>query len=157
MGCDIHLFVETRNHDTGAWELRSDAPRLHHRNYAVFAILANQRNGEGFTPISEPRGLPPDVSNALAAIHANDVAEEPDESKEDADGEAYGDYWVGDHSFSWLTLAELLEWRQSFASATDDRRRIRDLYDRFIPELFAFAHQRSLNPTDVRIVFGFDS
>lgn len=63
------------------------------RNYNLFAMLADVRNGygfagvntgEGFVPIAEQRGIP------------NDVAV-PD-----------GDY--GDHSQSWLTLRELYDY-----------------------------------------------
>lgn len=45
------------------------------------------RNYSGVTPIAEPRGLPEDF----------DAGKYEDE-KED---------WLGDHSFSWLSLAEL--------------------------------------------------
>lgn len=66
------------------------------RNYDLFAMLANVRNGygfagvdtgEGFKPIAEPRGVPEDASK----YYQNEVA-----------------YWDGDgHSHSYFTLAEL--------------------------------------------------
>lgn len=74
------------------------------RNYRVFAMLAGVRNGIGFasvktgepiTPISQPRGLPNDVSP--------EVKTESDE-------------WGCDgHDHSWLTLAELdaVPWKQN--------------------------------------------
>lgn len=69
------------------------------RNYDVFGMLANVRNGygfagvetgDGFEPISEPRGLPKDVCKEIL-------------------GES--DSWDGDgHSHSWLTVQELKEY-----------------------------------------------
>ena len=109
MGCDIHLHVERRT-DAG-WEHvpgHSDewadpANWYHQRNYDLFAILADVRNGsgfagakigDGFNPISPPRGLPNDVSDF--------VRSESDEW--DVDG----------HSHSHLTVAEVLtyDWDQ---------------------------------------------
>jgi hypothetical protein len=68
------------------------------RNYNLFAILANVRNGHGFAgvptgkgfePISMPRGLPDDVSQEVKRI---------------------SDYWgIDGHSHSWLAARELLE------------------------------------------------
>lgn len=119
MGCDIHLFGERRV--DGKWEsvdewvtedfagyiytsVKRDARLYDGRNYDLFAILANVRNGYGFAgvltgtgfiPISEPRGLPTDVS---PEVKANSMD------------------WGGDgHSHSWLTLRELLDydWNQT--------------------------------------------
>lgn len=135
MGSDIHLIVEARtgvesrweqveitypcpscgssgksehNADKKCWNCNGSgkASGYDDRSYDTFAILANVRNGygfagvptgRGFVPISEPRGLPQDST----------FEEERDE---------YGDlvHWLGDHSRSWLTLAELLayNWTQ---------------------------------------------
>lgn len=88
MGCDIHCIVQIKTEK--GWE-RAEL-NYHGRNYNVFAILANVRNGsgfagiktsDGFKPISEPRGLPPGMS--------------------EDDGE------FGDHSFSHVTAKELVE------------------------------------------------
>lgn len=121
MGCDIHLFVEKRVKGkwvtADKWEVDKDSedtPKRKHvpydkcfykgRNYNLFAILADVRNGRGFAgvktgagfnPISEPRGLPDDVTPEVGL-------------------EAAG--WAGDgHSHSWLTVHELLEydWTQT--------------------------------------------
>lgn len=92
MGCDIHLYVEKKQPD-GRWQAQGEFERerdedggwLSHvgrrlytgRNYNLFAILANVRNGrgfagiktgEGFNPISEPRGVPDDASSDYKAI-----------------------------------------------------------------------------------------
>lgn len=107
MGCDIHICVEKRT-DYG-WEVVEGKSQwsgemvvegwlYSGRNYSLFAILANVRNGygvagvdtgDGFVPISMPRGLPDDVSRDVRARVG---------------------YWGPDgHSHSWLTLRELEE------------------------------------------------
>jgi len=104
MGCDIHQIVEVFN--GASWDLAPDAPVIEWRSYDAFAILAGVRNGagfagsdtgDGFVPVSSPRGLPADLSSATLAIVQKD-----------------GDEWLGEHSFSWLLLTELLDynWNQ---------------------------------------------
>lgn len=117
MGCDIHLYVEVQRdgkwQSADKWTADEDEPgrktvRYHDRlytgrSYDTFAILANVRNGsgfagcdtgDGFKPISEPRGLPADVSPEVAA-----------------ESESWG---PDGHSHSHLTVAELLayDWTQ---------------------------------------------
>jgi len=110
MGCDIHLIVEKYNETTKRWELVGNAerdpddgyitmPRVYRgRNYDLFAILANVRNGygfggvptgEGFVPIAEPRGVPDNASpEFLTWVHQ---------------------WGVDGHSHSWLLVQELLD------------------------------------------------
>lgn len=124
MGCDIHFYVECKEGEqwfsADEWtpnkyyEMYRESERpmtveyerrmYTERNYDLFAILANVRNGrgfagiktgEGFKPIALPRGLPADVSPEVR-------------------GESDG--WGEDgHSHSWLTVQELLDydWDQS--------------------------------------------
>lgn len=100
------------------------------RNYDVFAILADVRNGygfagvdtgDGFVPISPPRGLPRDLGPEIRAgverdgyrlegDHLSWVGRDMTDEEEDA-------YWddpqridLGEHSFSWLTVAEILDY-----------------------------------------------
>lgn len=109
MGCDIHMYVEVN--DGISWQKvgdvflgpygeggMSDSP-YRGRNYDLFAILANVRNGygfagvktgKGFVPISLPKGLPVDVSTEI---------------REESDS-----WGVDGHSHSWLTLKELKEY-----------------------------------------------
>lgn len=112
MGTDIHFFVEKRVKDkwvsADKWEIDKDCepPRERvkdelygDRNYNLFAILANVRNGagfagiktgEGFVPIAMPRGLPDDVCDR--------IQKECDE-------------WGSDgHSHSYLTVAEIMDY-----------------------------------------------
>jgi hypothetical protein len=120
MGCDIHVHYEIRK--SNQWEhlnwkeryiighyddgcLKYDYDHMFNdtlyvgRNYSLFSILANVRNGcgfagvptsRGFTPIDMPRGLPFDVTA---------------ETREDCL------VWGCDgHSHSWLGLQEILDY-----------------------------------------------
>ena len=94
MGCDIHLFVQVKtssedashpNWKTVEWGKLFPGLSLDHRNYSVFAFLANVRNYDCCTPLSELKGLPNDLND-------NEIIEEYDEA----------------HSASYFTLSELL-------------------------------------------------
>lgn len=108
MGCDIHLFVERKvdgkwisadkwtpypyreEGDVKQFWVAYDDRFYRDRNYDLFGMLANVRNGvwgDGFNPIAAPKGLPCDVS--------------PEVKRE------YSDWGEDGHSHSWLTLAEL--------------------------------------------------
>lgn len=120
MGCDIHMHYELKTdtgwspidwkepHRTGKYDDGSEKldwgtyfkdPLYVGRNYDLFAILANVRNGvgfagiptgTGFNPIAMPRGLPDDVSPAV---------------------KAESDKWgVDGHGHQWLTLAEAMDY-----------------------------------------------
>ena len=127
MGCDMHMFVEKKvdgqwvsqdkmvpdefSEEPVAERLQAqfgtfrykDGDGLVHismmRNYNLFGILANVRNGYGlagaptggqFLPISKPKGISEDAS---------------DEVKAELDS-----WGVDGHSHSWLTVKEILEW-----------------------------------------------
>ena len=115
MGCDIHCYAERKNKD-GKWEIVGNVKKeedgwisidyepYHDRNYNLFDILANVSNetefagyetGEGFNPISNPKGVPSDASEEYASLY----------EQWDSDG----------HSHSYLTLRELLDydWTQT--------------------------------------------
>lgn len=122
MGADIHFYVEKRVN--GIWESADKwtppdpdeegarRPRVdykdsfyHDRNYNLFAILADVRNGrgfagvqtgEGFNPIADPRGLPEDVCEAVRNL---------------------SDDWGCDgHSHSHFTVQELMDYDWTQAS-----------------------------------------
>jgi len=141
VGTDIHLHVEKYNEQTGKWEWVKECPEQFRnpwykemrdsgksayyetayrqsfysdRCYDAFAVLAGVRNGfgfagcetgEGFTPISEPRGLPDDLSEELRQVRHR---------YEYDDTEIHTDF--GDHSQSWVTLAELqaVDWEAKY-------------------------------------------
>jgi hypothetical protein len=114
MGCDIHLYVEKRVN--GAWEsadkwspneyyseeggnkeqVKYEDAFYNNRNYKLFSVLADVRNGYGFagiptgeviTPICSPKELPKDCTDKVKL-----------------ESEIWG---CDGHSHSWLTVAEL--------------------------------------------------
>lgn len=119
MGCDIHIVIQRQDAD-GRWRevpyqriyrYPGAAPAVDgstcapdvflNRNYDLFAVLANVRNGVGFAGIqmgegwpslAAGRGLPPDF--AADGILSNPAY--PDEPRS-----------LGDHSFTWVGLDEL--------------------------------------------------
>jgi hypothetical protein len=104
MACDITTWLEARN-NSGAWEFvheyREDGDGFieyeevyYGRNYFLFAFLADVRNNHRIIPLSEPRGLPKDVSAVGKKIYNS----------------MHGEYV---HSWSWFTAAELLavDWK----------------------------------------------
>jgi hypothetical protein len=136
MGCDIHVIAERRYGDD--WERISFSP-FDWRSYNMFAFLAGVRNYSAITPISEPRGLPADF---------------------DRDGDPY----VGDHSFSWLSVEELeaFDYDQTIklrrpAVEPGKVQVTMTTYRRLLGESFFrdLAAVKTLGA--VRIVFGFDS
>lgn len=93
MGCDIHGRLQYRYTENQKWQDGGEIETG--RNYNLFAALADVRNyDDAITPISQPRGLPDDVFNLAY----------------DWDRKHYEDGMFGDHSFSWLSLKELIEW-----------------------------------------------
>lgn len=100
MGTDIHGgFIKVVKDENG--DVVSKQPIKTNwnfdRNYTLFAILAGVRNGYGFAgcyrheplqPIAEGRGLPEFIS----------VVEE------------FG-CWLGEHSYTYMTVNEILEWK----------------------------------------------
>lgn len=107
MGCDIHMYVEYKRKNENVWKTgdyfvkggvwaEDDGyarKELHgSRNYTLFTTLAGVRDyGEGNSIVSEPRGLPVDVSDYV---------------KQESDR------WDGDgHTHSWLTLKELKDFQ----------------------------------------------
>ena len=168
MGTDIHVWVEARDNEDAPWRLVipehsclhcfGNAPpfecylcndtreqgRCFPRDYDLFARLANVRNhnyadGHPRVPysdvISNPRGFPDDLSEGLRA-HLSAC-----ELWVDGYAPALLD-WPGDHSASWITLREAIEyitidttWRGEFLAACC----------------------KLGSPTNVRLIFNFDS
>ena len=83
MGCDIHAVVERKGRY--GWLCAGD-PDIG-RDYELFAVLAGVRNSYDLKPISEPKGLPENVSRIFSA---------------------YAEHWNSDgHSASWVDLVEM--------------------------------------------------
>jgi hypothetical protein len=104
MGCDIHITPERKTENgyepvTGVAFAEGSAP-FDWRSYGMFGFLAGVRNYSAAPSISQPRGLPDDVSL--------DVAD-------------YYDGWAMDaHSASWLSVAELAAF--DYDKQMEDRR-----------------------------------
>lgn len=149
MGCDIHLYIEQQQADRTwrrvqsppwvcSWCLGQPMPEgrkqecyncggsgktaeaFNDRNYDLFGMLANIRNGrgfagvdteDGFVPLAEPRGKPKDMSPEL-------------KRGKKLPGDEYAPY-LGDHSFSYATLAEVLEY--DYSRTTKKRGIVSDL------------------------------
>ena len=129
MGTDIHIAVEEQM-DDGTWRIvkppyRSrwddgyswspwaesndfDDPRPDPtvRNYAAFAFLADVRNGYGFAGVITHEPVEAQFPNRGL----------PEDSPFYATGEVDDHSWLGDHSFTWATLEELLNapWEVEF-------------------------------------------
>lgn len=142
MGTDIHMAAEVRKN--GKWHLVTECVFPHYdfdynkekgklefkvsdkktfcpydnRNYDLFAMLADVRNGFGFAgcvtgehinPISKPKGYPEDMCDELRS----DLGEHDDDWW---DSEEYDKrpHLSDEHSGSYLTLKELLayDWTQ---------------------------------------------
>ena len=105
MGCDIHIIVE-RQAESGQWQRvwqhSYDVPdpegtpeRFRDRNYDLFGILADVRNGHGFAGIATGSGWPSIAPNR--GIPTDSTVTKEDERE----------YRLGDHSFTWVSLDEL--------------------------------------------------
>ena len=149
MGCDIHCFVEKKI--DGKWEqisgfknayynediecFKTDAFKyatspVEHRNYSMFAILAGVRNRKEHPvkPISEPKGLPTDISDDVDAELA---------------------IWEGErHSCSWLTIKEISNYNGNKEGA-------KYLFGEALEQLKERCNNKNLK--DVRIIFCFDN
>ena len=175
MGCDIHSFAERRSKQTNKWEKVEDAFSLdkydkerlkkdkggspfNWRSYSMFAFLADVRNYDHCEPLSEPKGLPDDISDGVK-------------------GE-YERWRYNAHSASFLTVKELLDFdydktfwnrrvtKQTSPNSWDGAALAEEgegkvlTYRENLSEWF-FTHLNELKelgePEDVRIVFWFDN
>lgn len=115
------------------------------RNYYLFAVLADVRNGWDIKPIDEPRGIPTDLSERVQTII---------------------DAWKGDgHSHSYFTLKELLDvdWEKyHYIEEEEDgppyiinKKKVNYLSD--FMETIDKLKKLDSDPNNIRIVFFFDN
>ena len=127
MGCDIHMLIERRD-DQGRWHMWTQVfgEAARERNYKRFAALAGVR-GDG----PDAKGLPIDLSEDAAFAKENGYA-------------------LGEHSFSWLPLAEAA----TIFDATDwnDKK-----YQRWMRDAYHYFNVSDEDLAPWRLVFGFDS
>jgi hypothetical protein len=146
MGCDIHTKAQRLVNDR--WEDIPNTTAFDCRSYGLFGFLAGVRNYSAVTPIAEQRGLPPDMN------------------LDDEDRQAY----FGDHSYSWLSMDELLSF--DYDIPMEDRRVTRGgdggctanpgdgtltTYREFLGPWYFHELARLKELGTERIVFGFDS
>jgi len=139
MGCDIHAHVEVLK--DGAWRNASlysktdnELERVNpvcDRWYHLFSQMAGVRNYSGETPISEPRGLPSDIS----------LETKLDSEEWGADG----------HSHSWLTFDEMRDYTKALP---EENRTMTALLQ--IMTISANAYW-VFDKAKIRIVFWFDN
>lgn len=120
MGTDIHGVWQNRKAIDGVWR---DIPSNYtqDRHYQLFAVLAGVRNGYGFAgvqtgepviPIAEPRGIPSDF-DWDGDYHPIERREVMDPRRQEWAEENEKEIWMGDHSHSWLSGQEMLEWAKT--------------------------------------------
>jgi len=157
VGCDIHYMIEVRGKkDPTKWRLAFSASKLYDmvdkgelfdydqiyrhplyldRDYTLFAVLAGVRSWvNAFSPISRPKGIPPDASPGYNAMCEK---------------------WRGDgHSHSWLTIKEIQDYDFSKVHRvlSDEPPRLQYFQENFIPSALKFG-----KPENVRICFFFDN
>lgn len=137
MGTDIHGVFQRHDKATGRW-LDIASKYEQDRHYQLFAVLAGVRNGYGFAgiqtgepvaPIAEQRGLPADFdldddAHPIAALEYMD----PRRQKYQRADEKL-EVWMGDHSHSWLTGAEMLDWAEKAPEVVKTGILGRDVYE----------------------------
>lgn len=150
MGCDIHGFAEVRPDDKSNWwreDLMPDG-----RNYLLFSVLAGVRGGLYPDVIHSPRGIPEDLSKPWWWYS---FFVDTDTYDKEQDIEA----WLGDHSYSWLSLDEILSWKgwdtRNWYSSEDKKTSLRKELKYFLTWC-KYLKQRH-REYEVRLVFGFDS
>ncbi len=118
MGTDIHGVFQSKR--SGKW-VSVPTKYSFDRHYALFAWLGDIRNGHGFagvpthtriTPLSCNRGLPDDFEyeDDDGAEVLLPVESLPEWRRESAEPDENGlcRYWMGEHSYSWLSAEEIL-------------------------------------------------
>lgn len=147
MGCDIHMYVEKKVNDEwkpvkgpnpyyGKYDWEKEKTRYANwiytgRNYDLFSLLADVRNDGNYKPISEPKGLPKDVSGTIK--HESDK-------------------WGWDaHSHSYFTLKEL---KKSGIEKYKNEAYLQEFLDFTMKHLVKLSDGKD---EQVRIVFWFDN
>lgn len=130
MGCDIHLYFEQKK--DGKWR-RIEIDKLlvpDNRNYQLFGFLAGVRDYI-ITPQFAERGIPEDTSMPC-------------------------DFWIGDHSYTYAYLDEILQ-------APWEQYELQDCYfyifcAHVIHRLTSFCGSLSIEEErNIRVIIGFDN
>lgn len=116
MGCDIHTVAQIKKYDwSDNWYTTLLDVAGEDRDYNSFAVMANVRNGHGFAgvptgegwkPLSKPKGIPADYK---FNVYGDDEGQDHD-------------VWLGDHSYSWFTLSEIKNyWNTNYRGKSYER------------------------------------
>ena len=156
MGCDIHSVAERRVN--GKWEVIPGLRPFDWRHYGWFGFLANVRNYSAIPSLAQPRGVPVDSPFRKQAVELGT-------------GPEYDAiYELGDHSYSWLSVEELLAF--DYDAPVEDRRvtvgnnggctaepggGTMTTYREFLGTKFFIELDTLMKAGAERIVFGFDS
>lgn len=121
MGTDIHGVFQRYDPAVSKW-LDVASTYDEDRDYQLFAVLADVRNGYGFAglktgepvaPIALPRGYPDDFEVVCDEHPVTDAAHlAPYQLKYREPGEPLVK-WMGDHTHSWLSGREMLNWHKT--------------------------------------------
>lgn len=157
MGCDIHTITQERLGETYWYDTRFTP--FDWRGYGMYGFLADVRNYSEVPPLSTPRGLPIDFQ----------IVED-----------RHGATWMGDYSYSWFLLSELLnfDYKKTFLDKreggwitpnffdgaakgegveTTFEDFLRPCYFRDLNYMKQYCTYNNTSPDNYRIVFGFDS
>jgi hypothetical protein len=139
MGCDIHMILQKRK--KGIWHIVRQVNIG--RDYDLFTILADVRSSGDLEPITERRGIPPDVKHKMKSERYIEFPHT------DNFGITYMDAFLGEHSFSWLRLREILKYYAKHWT----NKRVRESLNEFLKQLEPYIKKGGV----YRVVFGFDS
>jgi hypothetical protein len=139
MGCDIHLHTEVKIN--GQWHHYS-TPDID-RTYALFAKMANVRNcHREIEPISEPKGLPDDMT-FLTRFDRNNW-----------EGDAHSDSWLNIHEikqlYEWLETNKQMEWFKHYDQ-------FGYCFGNLWTTLLEYPDDMAEGLEDVRFIFWFDN
>lgn len=142
MGCDIHLHIEIKLN--GRWE-HFGCPNID-RNYSLFSKMAGIRQVVGVAAITQPKGLPKD----LTCITQFDA-----------------DYWKDDrHGESWLDKHEIVQLSNFLEGMSTGSTKNYDLecdilhcylFGNSFAGLSKYPGECREGVSDVRFVFWFDN
>ncbi len=146
MGCDIHGFIEVKY--KGEWYTYDKIP-LGTRNYTLFGLIAGVRD-ESVTPISQPKGIPKDVT-PIVKIEIKKIG-------------------VDGHSHTWLSKKEMKKVYEDLDGYTrklqkEDKQEEKEAWlvygiDSFVYQLCAYGSyflSENKQYKDVRMIIWFDN
>lgn len=159
MGCDIHgVFQRFDPNEEGWFDVESKYEQ--ERHYQLFAVLAGVRNGSGFAgiptgdavvPISEPRGLPDDFVVDEDSHPISDIKYMTPWRQKYAELEEM-EIWMGDHSHSWLSGEEMLEWFKNAPEVTKTGVLDREVYESWDHKSFPTSYSGDVCGGGVQVV-----